>query len=93
MKKKRRFFYIHFTIAVVLSAFVAAAISFYVRQNRQMNKRIAEQEELRRQEEEIALERNRLQLLSQYIGTKDYAEYYARYKLGYTYPDEIVFER
>ena len=93
MKKKQRYTYIHvIVIGIIVCLGIFALFSFFKLKSK-LNERKAEYAELQEKRDAVTIQNNRLELLSQYRGTEEFAKYYARYKLGYAYPDEIIFDK
>ena len=91
--KKKKMGYVKWIIAAVSLVLLVLLSTVLAEQHSRMTERKQERKELLQKQEELELEKQRLELLTQYVGTEDYAEYYARYRLGYISQDEIKFEK
>lgn len=90
--KKQTYAYVKWIIAAVLVPVIIFGITTFLAQNEKMQEREAEQQQLLEEQKALELEKNRLELLAQYVGTEEYTEYYARYRMGYMSEDELIFE-
>lgn len=89
----KRYKMVHIVVVTVLLLTVVIGTSIFFRQMGKLRERKAENAELKIEKQEATLRRNDLRLLSQYMDTEDYAIYYARYRLGYVYPYEIILKK
>ena len=89
----KRYRMVHIIVVTVLLLTVVIGTSIFFRQIGKLRERKAENAELKIEKQEVTLRRNDLRLLSQYMDTEDYAIYYARYRLGYVYPYEIILKK
>lgn len=89
----KRYKYVHIIVATVFVLAVFICASLFIKQAAKLRERKAEKAQLIEQKKAATLENNDLKLLSQYIGTEEYLIYYARYRLGYSYPYEVILKK
>ena len=88
-----RYKHIHLIVLIVLLLVGIFGASVYIKQNDKLRERQTEKIQLTEQKREAELKNNNLKLLSQYKDTDDYLIYYARYRLGYSYPYEVIIDK
>lgn len=88
----RRLGYVKWISIAVLLITVMFGSTVFIAQKELMEEREHEREELLEQQKQLEQKKARLELLNQYMDTEAYAEYYARYRLGYIKPNEMRFE-
>ena len=92
MAKRRKSRFKTLALLTICGLMLVAFFTVFISQRIRLEKLNAQMDELNQQLDELAIEEQRLELLRSYVQSGQFARDYARDRLGYLEPDEIIFQ-